>query len=77
MNLVLEKGERVTTGGKGRGEIGGEVLRYFPFHMVCIYSFLLLECSAEAFQCHVHHYQCLMVLVEKLLLNTELSKDFD
>ena len=24
MNLVLEKGERVTTGGKGRGEIGGE-----------------------------------------------------
>jgi len=24
MNLALEKGERVTTGGKGRGEIGGE-----------------------------------------------------
>ena len=24
MNLVLEKGERVTTGGKGRGEIRGE-----------------------------------------------------
>ena len=22
MNLALEKGERVTTGGKGRGEIG-------------------------------------------------------
>ena len=25
MNLALEKGERVSTGGKGRGEIGGEV----------------------------------------------------
>ena len=25
MNLVLEKGERVTMGGKGRSEIGGEV----------------------------------------------------
>ena len=25
MNLVLEKGERLITGGKGRGEIGGEV----------------------------------------------------
>ena len=24
MNLVLEKGKRVTMGGKGRGEIGGE-----------------------------------------------------
>ena len=24
MNLALEKGERVTIGGKGRGEIGGE-----------------------------------------------------
>ena len=24
MNLALEKGERVTTGGKSRGEIGGE-----------------------------------------------------
>ena len=24
MNLALEKGERVTTGGKGKGEIGGE-----------------------------------------------------
>ena len=24
MNLALEKGERVTTGGKDRGEIGGE-----------------------------------------------------
>ena len=24
MNLALEKGGRVTTGGKGRGEIGGE-----------------------------------------------------
>ena len=24
MNLALQKGERVTTGGKGRGEIGGE-----------------------------------------------------
>ena len=24
MNLVLVKGERVTTGGKGRGEIGGK-----------------------------------------------------
>ena len=24
MNLALEKGEKVTTGGKGRGEIGGE-----------------------------------------------------
>ena len=24
MNLTLEKGERVTTGGKGRDEIGGE-----------------------------------------------------
>ena len=24
MNLALEKGERVTTGGKGRGEIRGE-----------------------------------------------------
>ena len=24
MNLALEKGERVTTGGKGRSEIGGE-----------------------------------------------------
>ena len=24
MNLALEKGERVTTGGKGRCEIGGE-----------------------------------------------------
>ena len=24
MNLALEEGERVTTGGKGRGEIGGE-----------------------------------------------------
>ena len=24
MSLALEKGERVTTGGKGRGEIGGE-----------------------------------------------------
>ena len=24
MNLALEKGERVTTRGKGRGEIGGE-----------------------------------------------------
>ena len=24
MNLALEKGDRVTTGGKGRGEIGGE-----------------------------------------------------
>ena len=24
MNLALEKGERVITGGKGRGEIGGE-----------------------------------------------------
>ena len=24
MNLVLEKGERITTGGKGRGEIEGE-----------------------------------------------------
>ena len=24
MNLALERGERVTTGGKGRGEIGGE-----------------------------------------------------
>ena len=24
MNLALEKGERVTTGGKGRGETGGE-----------------------------------------------------
>ena len=24
MNLALEKGERVTTGGKGRGEIGGK-----------------------------------------------------
>jgi hypothetical protein len=24
MNLALEKGERVTTGGKCRGEIGGE-----------------------------------------------------
>ena len=24
MNLMLEKGERVTTRGKGRGEIGGE-----------------------------------------------------
>ena len=24
MNLALEKGERVTTGGKGRGKIGGE-----------------------------------------------------
>ena len=24
MNLALEKGQRVTTGGKGRGEIGGE-----------------------------------------------------
>ena len=24
MNLALEKGERVTTGGKGRGEIEGE-----------------------------------------------------
>ena len=24
MNLALEKGERVTTAGKGRGEIGGE-----------------------------------------------------
>ena len=24
INLVFEKGERVTTGGKGRGEIGGE-----------------------------------------------------
>ena len=24
MNLSLEKGERITTGGKGRGEVGGE-----------------------------------------------------
>ena len=24
MNLTLKKGERVTTGGKGRGEVGGE-----------------------------------------------------
>ena len=24
MNVALEKGERVTTGGKSRGEIGGE-----------------------------------------------------
>ena len=24
MNLAIEKGERVTMGGKGRGEIGGE-----------------------------------------------------
>ena len=24
MNLALEKGERVTTGGEGRDEIGGE-----------------------------------------------------
>ena len=24
MNFALEKGKRVTTGGKGRGEIGGE-----------------------------------------------------
>jgi hypothetical protein len=24
MNLALEKGERVITGGKGRGESGGE-----------------------------------------------------
>ena len=24
MNLALEKGERVTTGGKSRGEVGGE-----------------------------------------------------
>ena len=24
MNLALEKGKRVTTGGKGKGEIGGE-----------------------------------------------------
>ena len=24
MNLALEKGERVTTGGEDRGEIGGE-----------------------------------------------------
>ena len=24
MNLALEKGVRVTTGGEGRGEIGGE-----------------------------------------------------
>ena len=24
MNMALEKGERVTMGGKGRGEIGGE-----------------------------------------------------
>ena len=27
MNLELEKGERVTKGGKGRGEIGGELER--------------------------------------------------
>ena len=25
MNLVLEKGERITMGGKGRGEVRGEV----------------------------------------------------
>ena len=24
----------------------------------------LLEYSAEAFQCHLHYYQCLVVLVE-------------
>ena len=38
MNLVLEKGERVTTVGKGRGEIGGEageiagVVENVPYH---------------------------------------------
>ena len=26
MNLAFEKGERVTTGGKGRGEIGGDTI---------------------------------------------------
>ena len=32
MNLVLEKGERVTMGDKGRGEIIGEVgeVAFFP-----------------------------------------------
>ena len=28
----------------------------------------LLGCSAEAFRCHVHHYQCLAVPIELAVL---------
>ena len=56
-----------------------------------MHSLPLLEYAAEAFQCHVHHYQCLTVQVEllgepsivndahdseNLLLNTQVRKDF-
>ena len=51
----------------------------------------LPECSAEAFECHVHHYQGLVVLIvllelpsinngahgtEKFLPNTRVNEDF-
>ena len=36
MNLVLEKGERVTMGGKGRGKIGGKLKRSLGWLQMCL-----------------------------------------
>ena len=36
MNLALEKGERVTMGGKGRGEIGGEAGEVTSIKFPCV-----------------------------------------
>ena len=54
-----------------RGQVNTIVMEYFNrwinwFTSLCKNLFNLLEFLAEAFRCHVHHFQCLTVPVDEL-----------
>ena len=76
--------------GACRLSLVGSLVLYVLLILILHYvrTFHLLEFLAEAFRCHVHHFQCLTVIpgpsstendahgIEKFLLKTQVSEKF-